>query len=128
MTEAMPLPSAPRGVYDGFTVAHRGYAVHAVNTLEQDPRSGVTLLVAVTALFFAVSTPQVVEAPAGNALAGGPQAIVERVMEWRPQSPPPWGDMDQAASDDVEPAAGPAAEGGPRDRASSDSLRSRSPR
>ena len=28
--------------------------------------------------------------------------IVERVMEWRPQGPPPWMDVDQFTQDEVE--------------------------
>lgn len=96
--------------------------MHALDVPEQDPRVGVTLVFAAAALVLALSTPQIAEAPTGP-LVAGPSAFVERVLDWRPQSPPPWGDADQAAAEDTDAVAGRSA--ADRDRRSSTAIRTR---
>ncbi len=92
-----------------------------------DPRVGMTALMLATAVFLAVNTPQV-DDTSGNVLTGGPAAMVERIAEWRPQGPPPWAEMDQAASEDVEPARTRSADDAQRSRRTSSDIRSRTQR
>lgn len=92
-----------------------------------DPRVGMTALMLLTAVFLAVSTPQVNDT-SGNVLTGGPAAMVERIAEWRPQGPPPWAEMDQTSSEDVEPAGTRSADDAQRSRRTSSDIRSRTQR
>ena len=72
--------------------------------------AGLGLLVLATALVLALSGPQMLDS--GNELLSGARpAIVDRVMEWRPQGPPPWVDADQLTPDEVEEVPAVAAAG-----------------
>lgn len=92
-----------------------------------DPRVGMTALMLLTAVFLAAHTPQV-DDTSGDVLTGGPAAMVERIAEWRPQGPPPWADMDQAGSEDIEPAGTRSADDAQRSRRTSSDIRSRAQR
>jgi hypothetical protein len=87
----------------------------------------MTALMAATALWLAVSMPEVSDSSTSN-WADGPAALVERIAEWRPQGPPPWGEADHATSEEIEPAETRSAVGADRTRRSSGDIRTRAQR
>ncbi len=81
---------------------------------------------AIAALIMALHTPQIHEANISSFVADVRPTVIEHVAEWRPQGPPPWGDVDQLTPDEVEeiPAVSPefrempaGGSGDPRDQA-----------
>lgn len=100
----------------------RGGAVYANETAGTDPRFGLVLLSMATALLLVTHPPKVPDISSG-AIAFGGADLTEHVMEWRPQGPPPWGDVDQLSPDEVEESAGLAS--GERGRDASGSSRAR---
>lgn len=98
--------------------------MRALRAFENDPRIGLTALMAATALWLAVAMPEATDSSTGT-WSDGPAAMVERIAEWRPQGPPPWGEADHATSEDVEPAPIRSADGADRVRRTSGDIRSR---
>ena len=80
---------------------------------------------AASALVLAAYNPPMIPefSTSSSAISLNP-ATVEHVMEWRPQGPPPWGDVDQLTPEEVEESPAMAAGSGgamvDSDRGSSD--------
>ena len=83
--------------------------MRVVEASERDPRITLSALAAVTALVLAFNAPTLPDATTSSFSSAQP-SIIEHVMEWRPQGPPPWMDVDQLTPEEVEEV--PAASGG----------------
>ncbi|MCC5812237.1 MAG: hypothetical protein JJU06_17905 [Ectothiorhodospiraceae bacterium] len=70
----------------------------------EDPRFLPSLLAGITALMLVAATLHLQETH-GGLFAGSQNTIIDRVMEWRPQGPPPALDVDQLTPEEVEQPA-----------------------
>lgn len=96
--------------------------MHANVTTGLDPRVGFGLLTMATALLLVTHPPKIPELDSSALALGGP-AMTEQVMEWRPQGPPPWGDVDQFSPDEVEESSALASGDRARDEGSTSRAR-----
>jgi len=87
----------------------------------------MTALMAATALWLTVAMPEVTDSST-DTWAHGPAAMVERIAEWRPQGPPPWGEADHATSEELDPTGTRSADGADRTRRTSGDIRTRAQR
>jgi hypothetical protein len=74
-------------------------------TTTNDPSLGLGVLVLATGLVLTLQNPNAVDS-ASRLLSELDLPSPARVLEWRPDSPPPWVDGDQMLMDEVE--EGPA--------------------
>ena len=70
-------------------------------TTTNDPSLGLGILVLATGLVFTLQNSHAVDS-ASRLLSGLDLPSPARVLEWRPDSPPPWVDGDQVLMDEVE--------------------------
>ncbi|MCC5857181.1 MAG: hypothetical protein JJT90_03430 [Ectothiorhodospiraceae bacterium] len=78
---------------------------------DEDPRLLMSLIGGVAAVMLLIGTLHLQETH-GGLQAGSQSPIFERVMEWRPQGPPPAFDADQLTPEEVEQPAVVASSGG----------------
>jgi len=72
-------------------------------TTTNDPSMGLGALVLATGLVLTLQNPNAVDS-ASRLLSELDLPSPARVLEWRPDSPPPWVDGDQMLMDEVEEA------------------------
>jgi hypothetical protein len=72
-------------------------------TATDDPSLGLGVLVLATGLVLTLQNPNAVDS-ASRLLSELDLPSPARVLEWRPDSPPPWVDGDQMLMDEVEDA------------------------